>query len=196
MRTIKQIIEALLKLGIKINPEKIKSCALFGAHFEIDIFNSRDEMKLIGHSSGDNLMTTEGLNAWLDIMLHGSTQITTWYCVISETDTSPAAGMTYATPSFTETQAYTEATRPEFNEAAANSGSITNSANKAQFTANATKTFYGAGLVGGGTAASTKGDTAGGGKLLDFALFGTAQPVVSGNVVNLTVTINAADDGA
>jgi hypothetical protein len=143
-----------------------------------------------------NLVTNEGLNKLLDVMLHGTTQIATWYCVISETNTTPAAGMTYASPSFTETTAYDESTRPEYNEAAASSQSITNSANKAVFTINATKTLYGAGLVGGGSAASTKGNTAGGGTLLCYALFSSSRSVVDDDVVNLTYTISAADDGA
>ena len=98
-------------------------------------------------------------------------------------------------PSFTETAAYDEATRPAFTEAASSSQSITNSADKATFTASGTKTFYGAGLVGGGTAANTKSDTAGGGTLLCYGAFSTAQPVIDGNVVNLTYTITASDAG-
>jgi hypothetical protein len=143
-----------------------------------------------------NIVTNEGLDAILNIILHGSTQITTWYCVMSETNTTPAAGMTYTTPSFTETTAYDEATRPAYNEAAASSQSITNSANKATFTMNATKTLYGAALKGGGSTPTTKGDTAGGGTLLCYALFSTSRAVVDDDVVNLTYTISAADDGA
>jgi hypothetical protein len=167
----------------------------FGLRYDLQVYDNAKDMNLIGVTECTKLVVNQGLDATLNIMFHGSTQITTWYCIISETNTSPAAGMTYATPSFTEWQSYDESTRPEFTEAAASSQSITNSANKAVFTANATKTLYGAGLVGGGTGASTKGNTAGGGTLFDFGLFGTAQPVISGNVVNLTVTISAADDG-
>lgn len=161
----------------------------------VEVFNNARDMKLIGRSFCRNLVTDEGLNGDLDIMFHASTQITTWYCVISETNTTPAAAMTYAVPSFTEWQAYDEATRPEYVEAAASGKSITNSANKAVFTANATKTLYGAGLVGGGSAATTKANTAGGGKLFNFGLFTASQPVVDDNVVNLTITLTAADDG-
>jgi hypothetical protein len=166
-----------------------------GLNYLLEVYDNAKDMNLIGVTGCTKLVVYEGLNAILNIMFHGATQITTWYCVIAETNTSPATGMTYATPSFTEWQAYDETTRPEFTEAAAASQSITNSANKAVFTANDTKTLYGAGLVGGGTGGSTKGNTAGGGTLFDFGLFDTAQPVISGNVVNLTITISAADDG-
>ena len=187
-----------MRLPIKFNiPKGFKSGARmkFGWRADIEVFNNAQEMKLIGESTTGDLVVNEGLDAILDIMFHAATQITTWYCVISETDTSPAAAMTYAVPSFTEWQAYDEATRPEYVEAAASSQSITNSANKAVFTASDTKTLYGAGLIGGGSAATTKGNTAGGGTLFDYGEFAASQPVVDDNVVNLTITISAADDG-
>jgi hypothetical protein len=149
--------------------------------------------KLISKTQAHNLVVNEGLDHVLNAILHAATQITTWYCVLSESNTAAAAAMTYATPSFTETEAYDEATRPEYVEAESTARSTTNSANKAVFTASASKTFYGAALVGGGSDANTKGDAAGGGTLLCYGLFGTAQPVIDGNVCNLTYTITSAD---
>lgn len=164
----------------------------FGATYERDIYRKG---KLLYHDVAHNLVTTEGLDQMMNAQFHGVAAIGTWYCVMSETNTAPAAGMTYATPSFTETQAYGEGTRPVFNEAASSGGSVTNSANKAVFTINGTKTMYGAGLVGGGSAATTKGDTAGGGTLWDFCLFANSRAVLANDVINLTVTVSAADDG-
>lgn len=143
-----------------------------------------------------NVVTAEGINSLLNVYLHGATPITTWYCLLFESDTTPADGTTYATPVFTECTAYDEAARPVYNEAAASGKSITNSANKAEFTMSGTKTLYGAALVGGGTAASTKGNTDGGGTLFCGAKFPTAQPVIADNVVNLTYTVSGSDDGA
>lgn len=140
-----------------------------------------------------NICTDEGLNALLNIMFHASTQITTWYVLIFESNTTPAAGTTYATPVFTESTAYDESTRPEYVEAAASSKSLTNSANKAEFTINATKTIYGGALVGGGTGASTKGDTAGGGVMYCASQFGSSKSVVDDDILRVTITINAAD---
>ena len=168
--------------------------AKFKGVFEIEILDKKDG-KVISKSQTENIITDEGLDAILDIMLHGSTQITTWYCALFESDTTPDGAETYAVPVYTESTAYDEATRPEYNEAASSSQSVTNSANKAVFTASATKTWYGAALVGGGTAATTKGDAAGGGTLLCCGKFATAQPVIDGNVANLTYTISAADAG-
>jgi hypothetical protein len=141
-----------------------------------------------------NICTDEGLNRLLDVMFHGTTQIATWYIGLFESDTTPAAGTTYATPVFTESTAYDEATRPAFNEAAASSKVTTNSANKAVFTMNDTKTIYGAFLCGGGTDPNTKGDTAGGGVIFNAAQFASgSKSVVDDDVLNVTVTLTAAD---
>lgn len=149
--------------------------------------------KVIDRWTEHNICVDEGLNALLDIMFHATTQLTTWYVLIFETDTTPAAGTTYATPVWTECTAYTEGTRPEYVEAAASSKSITNSANKATFTINATKTIYGAALVAGGTDANTKGDAAGGGTLYSASKFSSSKSVVSADVLNCTITVTAAD---
>ncbi len=140
-----------------------------------------------------NIVTNEGLDADLDIMFHADTQITAWFVLLFETNTTPAAGHTYAVPVFTECTAYDEATRPAWVEAAASGESITNSANKANFTMNDTKTIYGAALVGGGTDADTIDDQAGGGTLYCSIQFGTSKPVESADVLKITVTLNATD---
>ncbi len=149
--------------------------------------------KLIGREISRNICTDEGLNALLDIMFHAATQLTTWYILIFESDTTPAAGTTYAVPVFTESSAYAPATRPEFVEAAAAAKSLTNSANKAEFTINATKTIYGAALVGGGTDANTKDDQAGGGTMYCASKFGTSKPVENLDVLKVTITLTASD---
>jgi hypothetical protein len=142
-----------------------------------------------------NLITNEGLDHTLNILLHGATQITTWYCTLFESNTTILATHTYAVPGYTECTAYDEATRPAYNEAAASSQSITNSSNKAVFTISGTKTIYGAAIVGGGSAATTKGDTAGGGTLLCAKQFSTPRSVLDNDGINLTYTISAADSG-
>ena len=172
-----------------------KTCgAKIGGVFEVECFNPDGKLKW--KEKVHNLVTNEGLNHILDVLLHGSTQITTWYCALFEDDHTVAAGDTYATPGYTESTAYDESTRPEYEEAAASSQSITNSANKATFTISDTKTIYGASIVGGGSGASTKGNTAGGGTLLCAAQFTSSRSVVDNDVINLTYTISAADDGA
>ncbi|MBW2094207.1 MAG: hypothetical protein JRI80_04895 [Deltaproteobacteria bacterium] len=149
--------------------------------------------RLLSRTRDHNICTDEGINNLLDVMFHGATQITTWYVLIFESDTVPEASTTYATPVFTESSAYNESDRPEYVEAAASAKSITNSANKATFTMNASKTIYGGALVGGGTTAGTKGDTAGGGVMYCASKFSSSKSVESGDVLKVTVTITGAD---
>jgi hypothetical protein len=181
------------KLGgsVEKNPTPIPQNALAYSVWDIEHYRGGD---LIAQDHVHNVCTAEGLNALLDIMFHGATQITTWYIAIFETDTTPSDATTYATPVYTETNAaYDGATRPEFVESAASSKSLSNTANKASFTMNATKTIYGAALVGGGSAPSTKGDTAGGGTLYCAAKFTTSKAVEDDDVLKVTVTLTASD---
>ena len=135
-----------------------------------------------------NLVVNEGLNALLDIMFHGSTQITTWYMGVFEGNYTPVATVTAATiaSASTECTAYASATRPEYVEAAASSQSITNSANRASFVFNATKTIYGAFLV----STSTKSGTSG--TLFSAARFSTSKSVENLDELLLTYTFTAS----
>ena len=143
--------------------------------------------------SHGNLITNEGLDAILDIMFHGSTQITTWYFAPFEDDYTPLATNTYAVPGYTECTAYDEANRQAFVEGAASGQSISNSGNRAALTISATKTLYGSGLVGGGTDADTKGDTAGGGTLVLSGAFDASKEFEDDEVALIKLTITASD---
>jgi hypothetical protein len=135
-----------------------------------------------------NLVVNEGLNALLNIMFNGSTQITTWYLGIFEGNYTPVATVTAATiaSASTESTAYTSATRPEYVEAAASSQSITNSANRASFVFNATKTIYGAFLISNATKSGTSGT------LFSAARFSSSKAVESGDELLLTYTFTAS----
>lgn len=149
---------------------------------------------LINAAHQHNICTDQGINSLLDIYFHGATQITAWYVLIFETETTPAAGTTYAVPVFTECAAYAELTRPAYTEAAAAAKVMTNTASKATFTMNATKTIWGGALVGGGTDADTKSNVAGGGTLYCASkLASPGKPVVSSDVVKVTIAITGAD---
>lgn len=157
-----------------------------------DVEHWRDG-KLLSRDISKNVCTDEGLDALLDIMFHAATQLTTWYVLIFESDTTPDGDTTYAVPVFTESTAYDETERPAFDEAAASSQSITNSASKASFTMNATKTIYGAALVAGGTDADTKDDQAGGGTMYCASKFSSSKSVEDDDVLKVTITLNASD---
>ena len=152
------------------------------------------KMMLVRKWSDHNLCTDEGLNHQMDIAFSAGTPITSWFVLLFEDSHSPAAGDTYAVPGFTESTAYDEATRPAWQEAGVSSKTITNSANKATFTMNATKTIYGGALVGGGTDEDTKDDQAGGGTLYCESQFASgSKPVVDDDVLKVTITITGAD---
>ncbi len=170
---------------------EIKTGAKFRGEFTAECYRNG---KLIWIEKVHNIITNQGLTHYLNTELAGGTAITTWYCTLVETDTTPAAGMTYAVPVYTESTAYDEATRPAYVETVTDQ-TCTNSASKAVFTISATKTMYGASLVGGGTAATTKGDTAGGGTLSCYAKFTSSRAVLDNDIINLTYQVTAADDG-
>ncbi len=140
-----------------------------------------------------NLITNEGLDHALNVILNVDTQIDPWYVLLFNTNTTPLATFTYATPVFTESANYDEVTRQAYVEAAASSQSITNSANRAVLTMNATETIYGAALVSD----STKDDqVAAGAILFCAALFSNAKSVNDDDTLEVTYTVGAADDGA
>lgn len=170
---------------------EIRERAKFRGVFTLECYRKG---KLIWTDRCSNLLTNEGLDHMLDVTLHGKTLISPFYVVLSETNTTPLATHDYAVPGYTETTAYDEATRPEYEEAAASSQSITNTANKATFTIDATKTIYGGALVGG---SSTKSDVTDAAThvLLCSALLGTARAVLDDDVINVTYAVSAADDG-
>lgn len=141
-----------------------------------------------------NLCTTEGRTHVLDACFSGATQITAWYLAPFEDNHTPAAGDTYAVPGFTECTDYDEASRVQWQEGGAAAGVITNTLVKASLTFNAVKDIYGAALVGGGTAASTKDDQAGGGTLFCESQFsGGPEAVMSGSVLKVTIEITCSN---
>lgn len=142
-----------------------------------------------GAITDHNLVVNEGLDALLDIMFHNDTQISTWYVGLFSGDYTPQATDTAAniTANATEFTGYDEATRVEYNEAAASSQSITNSANTADFTINSGATIYGAFLV----SASAKSATTG--TLFSASRFSTSRVVASSDSLQITYTVTASD---
>lgn len=144
--------------------------------------------KIIDEWEDTNLVTNEGLDHVLDVIFHGGTQVTTWYLGVFEGNYTPVATVTAATitAASTESTAYDETTRQAYVEAAPSSQSITNSASKATFTFNATKTIYGAFL---GSASAKSATT---GTLLAAARFTSSKAVVDNDQLLLTYTFGAS----
>lgn len=143
----------------------------------------------LGKIFDPNTVVNEGLDHILDVVFHAGSQIGTWYIGIFEGDYTPVAGDTAGTitANSTESTAYDEATRVEWNEAAPSGQSIDNSANRAQFTMNASKTIYGAFLVSNSTKSGTTGT------LMSASRFSASRSVVASDQLLITYTFTAAD---
>lgn len=133
-----------------------------------------------------NGTTTVGLNAILDIMFHGTTQVTTWYAGLIDNASFSAlsAGDTMSSHAgWIENVDYDEAVRQTWSEGAASGGVTTGSVGT--FTMNATKTIKGLFI----TSVSTKSGTTG--TLWCTAAFGSNQSVTSGQTITSTYTCTA-----
>ena len=117
--------------------------------------------------------------------------MTTWYVGIKNTGSVAAGDTMTSHAGWTENQNYSEANRPAYNEAAASSQSITNSANPASFSINTdSQTIAGAFLASD----NTKGGTTG--TLICAVDFSSSRSADNGDTLEVTYTISAADDGA
>jgi len=129
-----------------------------------------------------NLITTEGLNHILDTQFHAGTAVTTWYIGLKGAGT-PAASDTLAShATWSEVSDYS-GTRKEWTEGAASAGSMTN-ASSVDFSVTGTATVAGAFL-----ASATSGTT---GTLYGVVDFASSRSVISGDTLQVTVTVTAA----
>jgi hypothetical protein len=137
-----------------------------------------------------NLVVNVGLQYMAGSALVATTQVTTWYIGLygPAASNTPAATDTMASgghPGWTENVDYTQSTRPVANFAAAtnaNPSVVTNTANKAVFTMNASVTIGGAFLVSNNTKNGTTGTLF---SAADFQSPGD-RAVVSGDILNVT----------
>ena len=156
-----------------------------GGRFHIEHIRNGE---VIEREDVTNLVVNEGLDHVLNTVFHAGTQVAAWYLGLFEANYTPVATVTAATiaAASTECTSYTEPSRQEYKEGAASAQSITNSADKATFTMNATKTIYGAFLVSN----ATKGATSG--VLFSAARFASPKQVTTDDQLLLTYTFNAS----
>ena len=132
-----------------------------------------------------NNVPDAGVNHALDVLLHGATQVSTWYLGLKNTGTPTAADTLASHSSWAENTNYT-GDRKEYVEAAASSKTVTNSANKASFAIDTdSQTISGAFLcsVASGTS----------GTLLSVADFtGGDKSVDDGDTLEVTFTFTGA----
>ena len=137
--------------------------------------------------TGKNLVVNEGLNHALDVIFHGSSQVSPWY-----TGVKTASGGITATDVLSAHGGWTEFTdysgnRKEYVESAASGQSIDNTGSPASFS------ITGSGTVAGAFLCSVASGSAG--VLFCCADFATTRTVDSGDTVNVSYTLTSADDG-
>lgn len=172
-------------LAIVERPRLITDGIMFNNYFKVEHWRKG---KLLDVIVEKNLVTNAGKNALLDIMFHGSTQITTWYLgLINNTGyTAVSAADTMASHAgWSEFTAYDESVRQTWTEAAASSQSITSSS-VATFTINGTGEVRGSFL----NSVSTKSGTTG--TLWAATLFPSVVSVESADSLKVTYTVNAS----
>lgn len=146
--------------------------------------------KLIYVDHFKNLMMDVGLNDMLD-SYWGNASHLIYVGLTDATPTSPAAGDTMASHSgWVEDQNYSEGVRQTLSVGTAASKSIDNSAAPATFSMNATTTIGGAFLTDSNVKGGTTGILIAAG---DFS--GGNRAVINTDVIEVTVTLTAADDG-
>jgi len=129
-----------------------------------------------------NLIVTAGLNHILDVEFHATTQVTTWYIGLKGAG-SVAAGDTMASHSgWAELTGYS-GDRKAWTEGAASSGSMTNGSS-VDFSVTGTATIAGAFLNTAATGTS--------GTLYGAVDFSSSRAVISGDTLQVTVTVTAA----
>lgn len=139
-----------------------------------------------------NLVTNQGLNDLLDKYFKGSSYTAGWFVglIDNASFTAIAAGDTAAqingTNGWLELSEYDEATREALTLGTVASQTVNNSASKASFTMNATKTVKGAFVISNSTIDGTTG------VLYGAAAFSTTRDVVDDDTLNVTVTLSAA----
>ena len=141
-----------------------------------------------------NIVTNEGPNYILGGLSTGGATINPWRVALSKSTTAPAAGMTYATPSFTEVAGadVSETIRQVWNDNGVASQSIDNSTTQAVYTATTTAiTAYGAGLVGG-TGSSVIANTTNAGTLYAYSKFATSKALSNTDTISVTYTFTSA----
>lgn len=158
---------------------------LMGGTFLGEFF--RDGKK-IDEVEANNIVVNSGLNDNLNVYLNGSSPTTSWFLGIFQGNYTPLSTDTGATiaGNSTECSSYTSSTRPQWQPAAPSGQAITNSANRATYTFNASVVVYGAFLIGSNIIGGTAG------MLFAAAQFGASKSVVSGDQLLLTYSFSAS----
>lgn len=162
----------------------VEKALKIGGVFDVKCYDPTGQLKW--QDQAKNIVVNGGLDHILDVIFHGVTAVDPWYVGLKGSGSVSSADTLATHGGWTEATGYT-GDRKEYEEAAASSQSITNSANVATYTISSTATIAGAFL------ASVTGAT---GTLMCVADFAAAKGVASDDTLEVTYTISAADDGS
>lgn len=141
--------------------------------------------KLIWEDSFENLVVTTGLNAIISNTFKTIPGSVSWFVGLKGAGTVNAADTPGSHAGWSELTIYSNSTRPAFTAGTVSGGSVDNSASKAVFNINGSGTVAGAAMFDNNTKGGTSGTLYGAG---DFA---AARDVLSGDTLNVTVTLSA-----
>jgi hypothetical protein len=194
----KSLVDSSASGGFKYNVEHLRKVSVMEAlglsieGLDRKIFSVEEDGVVVHHDvvvlsieNVSNLIPEEGIGYILGAALKGVSQISSWFIALFEGNYTPVAGVTAATfpAAATESTAYAEANRVAWTSGSVSGGSVSNTASKAVFTMNATKTIYGIAQ----TSLLTKSGTTG--TLVSVARFAAAKSVVADDILNVTSTI-------
>lgn len=187
--------ECQVSATVQANTDILPSIALEN-HYHIEAHDSEGNLKWVEDIF--NRVPTEGLNDILTKYLKGSSYTATWFVGLIDnasfgslqaTDTAAKISTTANPPTtndWQESTAYSESVRQALTLGTASAGSIDNSASRAVFSINATKTINGAFVISN----STKGGTSG--VLYGEASFSSPRSLVNGDTLTITITLTAS----
>ena len=162
--------------------ERIK----LSTHYHVQCVGADGKEKWVAEF--DNLVVDAGLNDVLDKYLKGSAYTAAFYVGLTAATPTFAAEDTMASHGgWTESAAYSQATRPALTLGSVASKSVDNSARKAQFSINGSATIGGAFVTTSSTKSGSTGTLYGGGAFTEGN-----RGVVNGDTLNVTVTLTAA----
>lgn len=152
-----------------------------------DVVCRRPDGSVLWSESTHNLMTNEGLDHLLDVLLHGTAQVSPWYVGLKNAGAAAAGDTLAAHAAWTENANYT-GNRQEYVETASSGQAVTNSASRASFDIDTN----GQTIAGAFLASAASGTV---GTLLCVGDFSGSKSCGAGDTVEVTYTISAADDG-
>ena len=150
------------------------------AHFSVTCLDAEGNVKW--NEEVDNLVLTAGKTDIVDKYLKGSAYTAAWYLLLKGAGTIAVGDTLASHAGWTELQPYAGTNRPAITWGTTASGSNTSTA--VGISINATATVAGAGITPVQTGTS--------GLLYNAADFSVARSVVSGDTLNVTVTISVS----